>query len=82
MQFKYPSWSWYPCVSAVNRIATGTFRDKKNNNNNSKDDSFFRLTFNVYIDVDNKERARARDKKQRRPISLEFYSGGEKNEKC
>ena len=77
LQFKYP------CVSAVNRIATRTFRDKKNNNNNnSKADSFFRLTFNVYIHVDNKERAGARDKKQRRPISLEFYSGGEKNEKC
>ena len=25
---------------------------------------FFRLTFNVYADVDNRERARARDKKK------------------
>ena len=37
----------------------------------TKADSFFRLTFNVYIAVDNRERARARDKIQRRPISLE-----------
>ena len=34
-------------------------------------DSFFRLNFNVYINVDNRERARARDKNPRRPISLE-----------
>ena len=34
-------------------------------------DSFFRLNFNVYINVDNRERARARVKNQRRPISLE-----------
>ena len=33
-------------------------------------DSFFRLNSNVFIDVDNRERARARDKKQRRPILL------------
>ena len=37
----------------------------------TKADSFFRLNFNVYIDVDNKQRARAKDKNQRRPISLE-----------
>ena len=54
-------------VSAVNRKASRAFRDK---NNNNKADSFFRLNFNVYIDVDNGERARARDKKHRRPISL------------
>ena len=54
-------------VSAVNRIASRAFRDK---NNNNKANSFFRLNFNVYIDVDNGERARARDKKQRRKISL------------
>ena len=46
-------------------------------------DSFFRPNFNVYIKVDKRERARARDKKQRRPISLEekrenYDSGGEK----
>ena len=34
-------------------------------------DSFFRLNLNVCINVDNRERARARDKNQRRPISLE-----------
>ena len=58
----------HPRVSAVNRIASRTFRDK---NNNNKADSFFRLNFNVYIDLDKRERARARDKKQKRPISLE-----------
>ena len=55
----------YLRVSAENRIATRTFTDKKNN---TKADSFFRLNFNVYIDVDNRERARARDKEQKRPI--------------
>ena len=51
-------------------MATGTFTQKKYNNKN-KADYFFRLNFNVYINVDKRERARARDKKQRRPISLE-----------
>ena len=51
----------YQRVSAVNRIATRNFRDKKNHNNNA--DSFFRLNFNVYIDVDNRERGR--DKKNK-----------------
>ena len=46
-------------TSVVNRIVSRTFRDE---NNNNKADSFFRLNFNVYIDVDNRERARARDK--------------------
>ena len=32
---------------------------------------FFLLNFNVYTDADNKERARARDKKQRRRLSWE-----------
>ena len=72
-----------PCVSAVNRITSRPFRDKNNNNNY---DSFFRLGFNVYINVDNRERARARDKHQRIPISLEEkqknYRGGEKKGKC
>ena len=43
----------------------------KKYNNNNKADSFFRLIFNAYIDMENRERARARDKRQRRPISLE-----------
>ena len=30
-----------------------------------------RVNFYVYIDVDNREKARARDKKHRRPICLE-----------
>ena len=41
-------------------MATRTFREEKNSNN--KAGSFFRLDFNVYTDVDNRERARARDK--------------------
>ena len=50
--------------------------------------SFFRLNFDGYTDVDNKERARTRDEKQRRRISLEekhektFPCGGDLNEKC
>ena len=32
---------------------------------------FLRLSFNVYTDMDNRERARARDRKQRRRIFLE-----------
>ena len=57
----------HPRVSAVNRIASSTFRNK----NNNKAVCFFGLNFNVYIDVVSRERARGRDKKQRGPISLE-----------
>ena len=32
------------------------------NNNNNKAESFFRLSFNAYINVDNREKARARNK--------------------
>ena len=52
----------HPRVLVVNRIATRTSREKKNN---SKAESL------VYIFVDNRERARTRDTKQRRRISLE-----------
>ena len=49
-------------------------------------DSFFRLNFSVYINLNNKERARARDKNQRRQNFIgrktkTFYSGGEKKGK-
>ena len=47
-------------VSVVNRIASRAFRDK---NNNNKADSFFRLNFNVYIDVDNAEKELERETK-------------------
>ena len=50
-------------IRPLNRMATLTFTEKKYNNN--KDDSFFRLNFNVFLNVDNRERAGARDKKQR-----------------
>ena len=59
-------------------MATRTFREKSNN----KAESFFRLTFNAYIDVDNRERATEGDKKQRRPNSSQEkqknYSSGNK----
>ena len=54
----------HPHVSAVNRMATRTFREEKTSNN--KAGSFFRLDFNVHTDVDNREIARARDKKTRK----------------
>ena len=71
MHFKYPR------VLAVNRMATHrTFREKKNNN--KKDDTFFRLKFNVNIDVKwitkkelERETKKNKTKKQRRSISLE-----------
>ena len=63
MHFKHPR------LFAVNPIVSLTFRDK---NNNNKADSLFRLNFNVYIDVQwLTEKELERDKKQRRPISLE-----------
>ena len=52
----------HPRVLVVSRIATRTSREKKNN---SKAESL------VYIFVDNRERARTRDTKQRRQISPE-----------
>ena len=52
----------HPRALAVNRIATRTSREKKNN---SKAESL------VYIYVTNRERARMRDTKRRRRISLE-----------
>ena len=64
-----PDWNFafqVPTGSAVNRIATQTFQEKTTT---TKPILSSDLNFNVYIDVDNRERARARDKKQRRPIS-------------
>ena len=57
----------YPRVFAVNRIATRNFSDQ---NNNNKADSFSRLNFNVYVDVDNREKARARDKRQSSNVKI------------
>ena len=51
----------YARVSAVNRIATRTFTDKKQQQQQSR--FFLSLNFNVYIDVDNRERAKATNKK-------------------
>ena len=70
-------------VSAVNRTAARTYREK-NNNNNNKAESFFRLDFNVYINVDNREKVRARNKTTTTKTNLvgrktrKFYSGAEK----
>ena len=75
----------YTRISAVNRsIATRTFRDKKQQQRSRF--SVFRLNFKVYIGVDNRERARARDKETKETnfvwrITWKFYSGCEKNEK-
>ena len=71
-------------VSRVNRVATRTLRGKVNNN---KAESFFRLNLSVYIDLDNRERAKARDKKQRRSFSrwkknIKILYRGWENEKC
>ena len=49
-----------PLVSAVSRMAAQTFREEKTNN--KKNESFFPLNFNVYINLDNRERARTRNK--------------------
>ena len=56
---------------ARNCVATRTFREKKQQQSRV----FLRLSFNVYTDIDNRERARARDKKQRRRILLEKQHG-------
>ena len=40
----------------TNKLVAWTFRGKKN-------DSFFPLNFNVYINLDNRERAKAKKKK-------------------
>ena len=52
----------YARVSAVNRVATRTFTDKKQQQQ-QQSRFFLSLNFNVYIDVDNRERARATNKK-------------------
>ena len=60
-------------ITYTNRMAIRTLREKKYNNN--KADSFFRLNFNVNIDVkwitENELEQEIKKKKQRRPISLE-----------
>ena len=56
-------------ISAVDRIAFRTFRDKRKRQQ-QQSHFFFRLNSNVFIDVDNRERARARDKRKRRPNLL------------
>jgi len=59
-------------IRPLNRMATRTFTEKKYNNN--KDDSFFRLNFNVFLNVDNRERAEERDKKTKRPNRENFIA--------
>ena len=65
-----------PLVSAVNHMAALTFRVKIKT---ATKDSFFSLHFNVDINLDNGERARARNKWQRRQILLEEKHEKEKN---
>ena len=84
-----PGWNFafqVPAVSKVNLIATQTFRDK-NNLITKQIFSFAWLNFNVYFDVYNKERGRARDKKKEETnffgrVSWKFYGGGEKMRKA
>ena len=57
LQFKYAR------VSAVNRIATRTFTDEKQQQQQQQSRFFLSLNFNVCIDVDNRERAKATNKK-------------------
>ena len=63
-------------------MAARTYREK--NNKNNKDESFFTLNFNVYINVDNREKVRARNKTTTTKTNLvgrktkKVYSGAEK----
>ena len=45
-------------------MAARTFREKKTTTTDKSRESLFRLNFNVYINVGNKERARARNRKR------------------
>ena len=47
-------------VSAVNHMAGRSFQEKKQTN--QKNESFFSLNFNVFINLDKRETARARNK--------------------
>ena len=54
-----PKWDFafkHPFVFVMNRMATWTYRKKKQ----QQGESFFRLNFDVYTDMDNRERASAR----------------------
>ena len=59
------------CNSSIPRGKSHGHADFKREKNNYKAESFLRLDFNVYITVENRARARERNKEQRRPISLE-----------
>ena len=52
-------------------MVTRTFRESEKTTTKPVSFLFFRSNFIAYTDVDNRERARASDKKQRRRISLE-----------
>ena len=60
------NFAFYPRVLVVNRIATLAFKEKTTTTKLILSSD---LNFHVYMNVHNRERARARDKKQRRPIS-------------
>ena len=61
------NFAFYPRVLVVNRIATLAFKGKTTTTKLILSSDL--NDFHVYINVHNRERARARDKKQRRPIS-------------
>ena len=60
-----------PWVRQLAFQASARFGVKGEKLDNNKAESFFPLNFNVYNELSNRERARERDKKQRRSISLE-----------
>ena len=63
--------TFFTLGGACNRCITWLPRLLKRKNNIKAESFLFRLNLNVYADIDNRERAGARDKKQSRRISLE-----------
>ena len=57
-----PGWKFASQAPVRFGAKSHSFSDFRDTDNNNKADSLFRLIFNVYIDVDNRERARARQK--------------------
>ena len=71
----------FTCIYTKNYTTVQINRKREKNNNKAK--SFFRLNFNVYINMKNREKARARNKKTTENNFVgrktwKFYSGGEK----
>ena len=56
---------------AGNRMATRSFREREKKKKTASKSSLLQSYFDFYIHVDNRERSRASDQKQRRRISSE-----------